>query len=63
MRSATISQFNGLTGRQKYFKLRTPIDRTISLVGYNEYIRAIHMGVEQHYDMIQKIFLDLLKVT
>lgn len=40
-----------------------PIDRTINPSGYNNYIKAIHAGVEQDYRMIQNIFLDLLKAS
>lgn len=40
-----------------------PIDRTINPIGYGDYIKAIHKGVELDYKMIQNIFLELLKVT
>ncbi len=40
-----------------------PIDRTINPTGYNDYIKAIHKGVDMDYKRIQNIFLDLLKAT
>lgn len=40
-----------------------PIDRTVNQQGYNNYIAAIHQGVKCKYDLIQQVFLELLKVT
>lgn len=40
-----------------------PIDRTSNQQGYNNYIAAIHRGVDCEYEMIQNIFLELLEAT
>lgn len=40
-----------------------PIDRTVNSEGYENYIKAIHKGVDQNYSLIQKVFLDLLKAS
>jgi len=40
-----------------------PIDRTTNLEGYNRYIMAIQQGADFKYEMIQDVFLALLKAT
>jgi len=40
-----------------------PIDRTINQAGYDNYIRAIHQGIDCKYEMIEGIFMELLKAT
>jgi len=47
----------------KSFLNYAPIDRTTNPTGYNNYIRAIHEGVEQNYGRIENVFLELLKVS
>ncbi len=40
-----------------------PIDRTLNPEGFNNYITAIHRGVDRDYGLIRDIFLELLRVS
>jgi len=40
-----------------------PIDKTTNTSGYNEYIKAIHRGVDGDYEPIKQVFSKILEAT
>lgn len=41
----------------------SPIDRTINADGYKKYIESIHEGFNGNYDLIKKVFLELINIS